>query len=430
MSDIIKDDVALEIGILASILSDINLFRIAKNSLKLEFFTLFELRNIFSFFCSYYSTYYKLPSKAECLAEIRKCCDETQQSQSIDLINKIFNKENSINYQYAYDRLCEFAQIRGVLSGIDSALLFLEAGESVKAVNALKNISQSLFIDKFETHNIYKDWPTRRNQILSSIVPKPDPVKTGFASSDIDLDILLDGGIYPGELACITALWKTGKTTFLINLGYNAFCAGKNVLHIILEGSLDLLLRKYEAVFSRISSSRLKQRNLSKAEIQHLDYIFSESQTAASLCLCRAQANSISVLDIKEKLLALEKIDLLIVDYGDLLLPSLRRKYYDKRAEKHDVFWDLKNLGEEFNIPIWTATQAPATALGKTELIGSDIAENRTIAQILDILLGLSKVEGSGVQNLLKLKFLARRDGKIPSSSLFFTIDWETGKIF
>jgi hypothetical protein len=101
-----------------------------------------------------------------------------------------------------------------------------------------------------------------------------------------------------------------------------------------------------------------------------------------------------------------KKPDLVIVDYADLL----RGAGKEIRHELGNIYEDLRGLAGEYEIPVWTASQANRSAL-EDDIIGAEkIAESYSKIMTADFVLSLSrkiedKIAGTGRWHVIKNRF-------------------------
>ncbi len=98
-----------------------------------------------------------------------------------------------------------------------------------------------------------------------------------FSSKDIELDMVLGGGIVPGSLTLIGGSPGVGKSTLLLKVGADVASSGQNVLYVTGEESgsqIKLRANRLEAnqdTLYLLSEIRLEQV---LSELEHRDYTF------------------------------------------------------------------------------------------------------------------------------------------------------------
>ena len=68
-------------------------------------------------------------------------------------------------------------------------------------------------------------------------------------------------------------------------------------------------------------------------------------------------------------------IDMIILDYGDLVRPSGGNKNSEKRHELESIYEDLRALAQEFKCPVVTASQTNRKGLNEEVITMESISE-------------------------------------------------------
>jgi DnaB-like helicase C terminal domain len=242
----------------------------------------------------------------------------------------------------------------------------------------------------------------RRN----AVVEKGIPTGTLFDA------YFTQGGLGAKQIGAVMATTGRGKTSCLVHFGSTALLAGKNVLHITLEVDEKVIADRYDARFSEISLSKLhKCPNRLRRRIQAV------AQHQSHLQLRFWPTSSLTFSMLRTYLRRLEAgafyPDLILLDYADLMSKSDLQIGSDDRdyAAIGEIYQNLRGVAGEFNVPIWTATQANRTAMGKKYLDHSDIADSFRKAQILDVLLAFSQNERDADRHCARFQLLKNRNG-------------------
>ena len=101
-----------------------------------------------------------------------------------------------------------------------------------------------------------------------------------------------------------------------------------------------------------------------------------------------------------------KKPDVVIVDYADLL----RGHGQEKRHELEGIYEDLRGLAGEYELPVWTASQANRSALEEDVIDASKVAESYGKVMVADFIISLSrkvqdKLAGTGRWHIIKNRF-------------------------
>ena len=217
------------------------------------------------------------------------------------------------------------------------------------------------------------------------------------------IDDLMDGGLAPGELGVVMAPAGIGKSWMLINIGANAVKAGKTVVHYTLELNENYVGQRYDSVLTGINAQTLKH---------HQDTVEERMKTLpGDLIVKYFPTKSIGVMGLKahlEKTIMLGQTpDLVIVDYGDLLKINTKK---DKHEALEELYEELRGMAGEYDIPVWTASQAGRSALEEDVIEADKIAGAYGKVMVADFLMSLSrkvedKMSGTGRGHVIKNRF-------------------------
>jgi replicative DNA helicase len=217
------------------------------------------------------------------------------------------------------------------------------------------------------------------------------------------IDDLMDGGLAPGELGVVMAPAGIGKSWLLINIGANAVKAGKTVIHYTLELNENYVGQRYDSVLTGINAQTLKH---------HQDTVEERMKTLnGDLIVKYFPTKSVGVMGLKahlEKTIMLGNSPaLVIVDYGDLLKINTKK---DKHEALEELYEELRGMAGEYDIPVWTASQAGRSALEEDIIEADKIASSYGKVMVADFLVSLSrkvedKMSGTGRGHVIKNRF-------------------------
>ena len=174
-----------------------------------------------------------------------------------------------------------------------------------------------------------------------------NPVTTGWK----EIDQLTQGGLGRGELGVVVAPTGAGKSMALVHLGSQAIKAGLNVVHYTLELADTVVGSRYDACLTQSPLNSLHGLK---------DDIYEEiTQLSGGLIIKEYPTKSASTNTLRNHLERMRKrempIDMIIVDYGDLLRPVSAQK--EKRNELESIYEEMRAIAQEYECPIWTASQ-------------------------------------------------------------------------
>jgi len=303
--------------------------------------------------------YKQLPTGTVIKTEIEKIKDDVLRSSIYDRLKKVQSVIDSTDLQYVKDEYLKFCLTKEIESALIKSADLLQVGEldGIKTLvsNAFNSIS-----DRDFGHNYLKGFEDRYEKDIRNPIPTPWPV----------INKIMDGGLSGGELGCVISPPGRGKTWSLSAIGSHALKIGKNVLHYTLEINEHYVAKRYDSIYSGVPFSELRFK---KEEV--FDSIKSYDESTLIIKKYGGKKASIQTLTahIEKCINNGIKPDLIVVDYADLLKPTI---YHNKESHAilQDIYVDLCVLAEEYNIPCWTASQTGRHA------INLDIIEDDSIA--------------------------------------------------
>jgi len=215
---------------------------------------------------------------------------------------------------------------------------------------------------------------------------------------------ITDGGLGPGELGVVVAPAGIGKSWTLQALGSEVVRQGKTVVHYSLELNENYVGLRYDSIFSGVTTANIKyhkeevEKQLSKLPGKLLIKYFPTK--AASVNTIGAHLKQIELSGVD--------IDMVIVDYADILMPT--GNFKEKRHAIGTIYEDLRGLAGELEIPIWTASQANRSAL-EEDVIGADkVSEDYSKVMTADFVISMSrkvedKIANTGRFHVIKNRF-------------------------
>jgi len=243
-----------------------------------------------------------------------------------------------------------------------------------------------------------------------------NPVSTGWEK----IDSLTKNGLGSGELGVIVAPTGAGKSMVLAHLGAHAVKAGKNVIHYTLELSESVTGQRYDSCISGIPLNALFHQ---KDEV-----LESISEVEGSLIIKEYPTKSASTSTIRSHLEKLKKknhkIDMILVDYADLLKPTTNFK--EKRNELESIYENLRAIAQENKCPLWTASQTNRTGLNAEVVTMESISEAFNKCFVSDFICSISRTIRDKTANTGRLFVAKNRNGP---DGLVFPIFMDTNNV-
>ena len=230
-----------------------------------------------------------------------------------------------------------------------------------------------------------------------------NPVTTGWPK----IDKITKGGLGQGELVVVVAPTGAGKSHVLVHLGAQALKQGKNVVHFTLELADTSVAQRYDACLTGVQLDDLiNQKDAIFETVKDIDgqLIIKEFPTKSASC--------VTLKTHLEKVRQTEmEIDMIIVDYGDLLKSSTVRKNSEKRHELESIYEELRGIGQEFSCPIVTASQTNRKGLNEEVITMESIAEAFNKCFVADLIISLSRTIKDRNCNIARIFVAKNRNG-------------------
>jgi replicative DNA helicase len=243
-----------------------------------------------------------------------------------------------------------------------------------------------------------------------------NPISTGWS----EFDKLCNGGLGSGELGCVIAPTGAGKSMVLVHLGAEAVARGLTVVHYTLELADTVVATRYD---SRLTGIPLGQVLASKDEVYEIvknipgRLIVKEYPTkTASTQTIKVHLDKLKAQDIN--------VDLVIVDYGDLLRPVKARK--EKRTELESIYEELRGLAQIHECPVWTASQTNRSGLNAEVITMEAISEAFNKCFVSDFIFTVSRTVMDKNNNTGRAFIAKNRNGP---DGLIFPIEMDTSTV-
>lgn len=258
--------------------------------------------------------------------------------------------------------------------------------------NLLDEVEKKIFAvgeDRFKAQ-----MPTMREQVMEAIESieklyanrgSITGISTGFTMLDE-----MTSGLHPAEMIVIAARPSMGKTAFAMNIAEHVAIEGKKPVAIFsLEMSAQQLVQRLLCSRARVNSKKVRDGFLAERDFSTL--------TSAASKLAEAQmfiddTAGLNILELRAKARRLKSqhdIQLVVVDYLQLLRSTSRRGQDNRQIEISEISAGLKGLAKELSIPVVVLAQLnrnpenrTGDSKGRPRL--SDLRESGTIEQDAD----------------------------------------------
>ncbi len=232
---------------------------------------------------------------------------------------------------------------------------------------------------------------------------------SGLATGLDDLDRIM-GGLQSSDLIILAGRPGMGKTALATNIAYNVARSwsgevrpdghsvttnGGIVGFFSLEMSAEQLATRIIAEQTGIPSSQIRRGGISEADFEKIKDHSIELQ---GLPLYVDETGGLSIAQLAARARRLKRqrgLDLLVVDYLQLLQGSTRRSSENRVQEITEITTKLKALAKELNVPVLALSQLSRQVESRDDKKPqlSDLRESGSIEQDADVVLFVFREE-------------------------------------
>ena len=304
---------------------------------------------------------------------------------------------SSANSSYYIDIIKSRAHLRRL---IETAELIAEDGFDTasdldevmdKAEREILNVTRSRRATDFKSSRDVVSNVMQELMKLRSMEGHITGVKTGYT----DLDRVTNG-FQRGDLIILAARPAMGKTAFALNLALNASFYNSGAIAIFsLEMPAEALMKRILSAKSAIESSKLRSGNIRDDEFNKLNEAANELMATKLFVDDSSNVKISEVFSKCRKLRSEHGLDLVVIDYLQLISGSGRSSGDNRQQEISEISRSLKGLAREMECPVIALSQlsrSVETRPDKHPML-SDLRESGAIEQDADIVMFLYRDE-------------------------------------
>jgi KaiC/GvpD/RAD55 family RecA-like ATPase len=286
--------------------------------------------------------------------------------------------------------------------------------------NKIKDASQvglvkDLGLDYFENPKERLQW----------IKDQSGAISTGWKG----IDHKLYGGMNRGEMTIFAGGSGAGKSLFLQNFAVNWALAGFNTVYISLELSEQLISMRLDSMVSGYGTKEV-MKNMDDVDLK----VRMKSKGAGRLRV-KQMPNGVNVNDIRVflreyEIACGEKVDCLLVDYLDLMMPiSAKVSGSDLFIKDKYVSEELRNLAMEKDLLFVTASQLNRGAVEEIEFDHHHIAGGISKIQTADNVVGIFTSNAMREKGRYQIQFMKTRSSSGVGTKVDLKFDPDTLRI-
>mgnify|MGYP001585515215 FL=1 len=343
---------------------------------------------------SYFLKYKVAPTMEALSLEVKKIKSDILRKSVVENLKEAYNHREATDFDYVKEHTLNFCKNQTLKNAIMDSVDLLER-QDYDGIKSRIDEAMKAGTSKDLGHDYITGLEERMTQTTRKTVP------TGW---DI-IDEIMGSGLGGGELGVIVAPAGVGKSWCLQKLSQNAIGIGKTVVHYTLELNASYVGLRYDTIFSGIPTGDLKFR---RKEVEK-----SLEKVKGKLLIKYYPTRSATVQTLNAHLKQCEmrgfKPHMVMVDYADILRDSGHSR--EVRHQLGAVYEDLRGLAGEYDIPIWTASQANRSALEEDVIGAEKIAESYSKIMTADFVMSLSRKIEDKASNTARAHVIKNRFG-------------------
>lgn len=344
----------------------------------------------------YFIKYKDLPTMTAFKVQVDTIETELLKKTVVDQLKLVYQKISESDIKYVKEQYLEFCKNQKMKNAILSSVELIKIGHYDRISHVVQEALKA-GMERNIGHDYMTDIDNRMSVMARNTMRTPWEV----------VDAIMDGGLASGELGVITACAGSGKSWVLAKIGAEAMKNGKNVLHFTLELNENYVGLRYDSCFTGIDFQNIRNNvNVVKDKISNIPgkliikYFPLKTVSAHSLKIHTERIQTLGT-----------KIDMIIVDYADILKPTSSDKNSNSYSEAGGIYEELRSIAGELQIPIWTASQSNRAAMDEDIIQANNISDSYRKIMTADFVMSLSRKVNDKVSNTARFHIIKNRFG-------------------
>jgi archaellum biogenesis ATPase FlaH len=260
---------------------------------------------------------------------------------------------------------------------------------------------------------------------LMGLKDKNGQISTGWPG----MDRKLFGGMSRGELNIFAGGSGAGKSLFLANLGVNWALQGLNVVYLTLELSEALVSMRIDSMVTGVSTKEIFK------DLDEVEMKVKMIGKKAGMLQIKYMPSGKTVNDIRAYIKEYEircgkRVDVLLVDYMDLLMPIGKKISAENLFVKDKyVSEEMRNLAMEKQVICVTAAQLNRGAVEEVEFDHSHISGGLSKIQTADNVFGIFTSRAMRERGRYQLQLMKTRSSSGVGQKIDLEFNLESLKI-
>lgn len=385
---------SFQIKIISSLLTDRIYLQQVTDILSPEYFESDANQWIVKTIKEYFLEYSQIPTLDVFKIKVQSETSDILKTSIIDNLKEVFKYLEADDLAFVKEESIQFCKNQEIKKAIMDSVDLLKRGqydEIKKRVDAAMKAGA----DKDIGYEYLLNIKERYTDNVRNTVPTCWPL----------INDLAGGGFGKGELVIFVAGPGGGKSTAMMNIGAHLLKKGMRIVHYTMELTEAYVSQRYDAVITGIATQNLKY---------HIEDVEAELKNITGELIIKyypTKTASVSSLKAHMDKLILQgkKPDIVIVDYADLLRSNAKGRD-SLHQELENIYEDLRGLAGEYEVPVFTASQANRSSAESDIITGDQVASSFAKIMIGDFVISLSrkvtdKIAGTGRWFVIKNRF-------------------------
>ena len=408
---LIKYGTSFQSKIITSLIVDTKFIKTIGDILEVSYFDSDSNKFLVKSIIDYFKKYKSPPTMEALKVVIDDVENDVLKTSIVDSLRGAWQHRESPDLEFVKEKSLEFCKNQVIKSAIMESVELLD-NQKYDEIKGVIDNAMKAGVERDIGHDYITGLEERLTQQSRSTLP------TQWDS----VNELMDGGLAGGELGVIVAPAGIGKSWTLQALGAHAVKQGKTVIHYTLELNAQYVGLRYDTIVSGQPTGNLQYY---KDEVQN-----KISKLKGELIIKYYPTRTASVNTLTAHLQQCEmqglKPDLVIVDYADIMKST--QHFSEKRHQIGHVYEELRGMAGEFDIPVWTASQANRSSLEEDVIGAEKVSEDYSKVMTSDFVMSMSRKVEDKIANTGRFHVIKNRFG--PDGITFpATINTNTGLI-
>ena len=408
---LIKYGTSFQSKIITSLIVDTKFIKTIGDILEVSYFDSDSNKFLVKSIIDYFKKYKTPPTMEALKVVIDDVENDVLKTSIVDSLRNAWQHREDPDLEFVKEKSLEFCKNQVIKSAIMESVELLD-NQKYDEIKGVIDTAMRAGVERDIGHEYITGFEERMTQQSRKCLP------TQWDS----VNDLMEGGLAGGELGVIVAPAGIGKSWTLQTLGAHAVAKGKTVIHYTLELNAEYVGLRYDTIVSGQPTGNLqyyKEEVLKKI-----------NQLKGNLIIKYYPTRTASVNTITAHLQQCElqgiKPDMVIVDYADIMKST--QHFTEKRHQIGHVYEELRGMAGEFDIPIWTASQANRSSLEEDVIGAEKVSEDYSKVMTSDFVMSMSRKVEDKIANTGRFHVIKNRFG--PDGITFpATINTNTGYI-